>query len=561
MLRSIKILLVVLCVLLIPSLSLAQVVINEVMYAPVTEPEWVELFNAGTIPVNLAGWQLHDATTARPTFPTLPLPPKTFVVATTDTTALRQARPGRYRMVQIALPTFNNSDDDITLRDPTDEIVESFHYQAMWGGGDEVSLERINPTNNPTLAASWGSCKGSTGATPGAKNSLAALEVNLTVVLATFIPATATVAAQIKNTGTLSAAGEAILFYRPGSGVKEELHRIVFDTIVPGQTNTVELQWNRTITEAGEVGVVEINVMEDEQSNDNHTEFTVRLPLLDTGVIITEVMNDPATINGLTTAEYVELFNPHDRPVKVDEWKLYDATAKPIATLPDTAHPLQPGSYVVIASDTSIYLTFPALKDSANVLIIGKQSFGLNLDAEQVVLRNARGATVDSIYYWSNWWGSDVDGTRGVSLERISLTGGSNQKENWSGSVDRLGGTPGRENSRSIPIKVSNATLAAVPETISPDGDGRDDFMRLSFQLPMSTSRIVLQVYDRLGRPMVQIANNEPAPPVGEITWNGYGEDQLPLPQGIYIIRLEAYDASEGAVATAQTTVVVAKKM
>lgn len=562
MLRSIKILpafFTLLLLLLWPPIGLAQVVMNEVMYAPAAnEPEWVELFNAGTDAVNLAGWQLHDATAARPPLPTFLLPPKTFVVVTSDTAALRQARPGRYRMLSVKLPTFNNTDDDVILRNGLDNVADSFHYQAAWGGGNGVSLERISPNNNPTLAESWGDCKAASGATPGLKNSLAALDLNLAVE--SVVVEGTTVAARIRNTGTLAAGGTATLFYLPGGGGKESLATLPFGLIPPGQASAVKLEWSRGITEAGEEGEVQIEVDGDEQTDDNQAKFIIRVPPLDTGLVINEVMNDPKVIGTTTTAEYVEVFNPLDRTVDMAGWRLYDATAKPMATLPSTPQPVPPGAYAVIASDTTIYQAFPQV-DSAKVIVIGKQSFSLNVDADQVVLRNSRGVTIDSLHYWSDWWGPDVNGTQGVSLERVSPTGGANQRENWSGSVSLTGGTPGEVNSRSLSATAPDGLLSAIPETISPDGDNRDDFTLLAYQLPMAASRIVLQVYDRLGRPVVRLLNNIPSPAKSEVLWNGMGEDRLPVPQGMYVVRLEAYDASGGTVATAQATVVVARKM
>lgn len=543
--------------------AFAQVAITEVMYAPnAPEPEWIELYNPGSAAVDLTDWTLHDATAARPRFPSFLLAGGGFVVVTKDSSALRTARPGSYPILQISLPAFNNDGDEVILRDTSGAAIDSLHYLSTWGGGEGRSLERKDASSPATSAASWESATEVAGATPGRKNSISLPDLNLSVVSARFDPATAAVVAQIANSGrgTVS-AGEARLLYLGQGTPPQELAKQSLGTMNAGASQTLTLQWTRTLTEQGETGAVEVVLPGDERSSDNVQLFIARLAPLDTGLRITEVMNDPLTIDGTTTAEYVELFNPLDRPVAVANWKLFDATAKAVATLPDTAPDVAPHRYLVIASDTTIYHAFPFLRDSSNVVVIGKQSFGLNLDADQVVVRNAGGATVDSIFYWSDWWGPDVQGTRGISLERISVTGPSTAKSNWSGSVNRDGGTPGRENSRAIPVEVSTATLTASPATISPDGDGRDDFTRISFRLPVATARIVLQVYDRAGRPMVRIANNETSPPNGEITWDGYGQDRLPLPFGVYVVRLDAYNASGGTTTTAQTTVVVAKKL
>src|SRR5512140_2205621 len=77
------------------SASPSGVVVNEIMYAPSSpEPEWIELVNAGSEPVNLKKWQITDATASRHILPAtdIILPAGGYVLLTKDSTALHGVR-------------------------------------------------------------------------------------------------------------------------------------------------------------------------------------------------------------------------------------------------------------------------------------------------------------------------------------------------------------------------------------------------------------------------------------------------------------------------------------
>jgi len=278
-------------------------------------------------------------------------------------------------------------------------------------------------------------------------------------------------------------------------------------------------------------------------------------------VVISEIMFDPIAVDGTTTTEYIELYNPTDSAVSIDGWKVYDGTGKAQATLPSSAPTIAPQGFMVIAGDSTLYLRFPWLRDSSNVVLIGKSGFSLNADGDDVVLRTPTGTTVDSVSYLDDWHWSELSDTKGVSLERISATAASNDDRNWSSSLAAAGGTPGAPNSRSIPVTVTDARLDILPATLSPDEDGFEDVVRISYRLPAATSRILVTVYDRIGRFVRRIADNEPSGPEGELIWDGYGQDARPLEPGIYIVRIEAYDDGGAGLMTAQRSVVIARAL
>jgi hypothetical protein len=185
-------------------------------------------------------------------------------------------------------------------------------------------------------------------------------------------------------------------------------------------------------------------------------------------LVVTEIMFDPVTTHG---CEYVEVFNPTERSIALRDWRIVDATGKTQATIAKSIS-VAPHRYLVIAADTNIYRQFDELRDSTNVVVLGRSSLGLNADRDVLVLFDRDDAAVDSVAYTADLHRPDIDERRGTSLERISLTAASTDQRNWTSSAGRNGGTPARENSVAIEPRAITAELDVVPNTVSPDGDG-----------------------------------------------------------------------------------------
>lgn len=271
---------------------------------------------------------------------------------------------------------------------------------------------------------------------------------------------------------------------------------------------------------------------------------------------ITEIMYDPVKDFG---CEYVELYNASDVDVALRSWRIVDGTAHTQATLPRTAS-IASRSYLVIAADTLILRQFPWLADSANLIVIGRSGLGLNSGGDAVVVINRFGDVVDSLWYDPQWHRPDLDDRDGTSLERASPGAPSTDARNWSSSVGRNGGTPGARNSIAIAPHVVEAEIDITPITVSPDADGFEDVTRISYHLPTQTARINITLHDRHGRLVARIVNNEFTGADGEVVWNAFDAHGMPLPPDVYVVRIEAYDATGIGLVTAQHGVVVARR-
>lgn len=278
-------------------------------------------------------------------------------------------------------------------------------------------------------------------------------------------------------------------------------------------------------------------------------------------VCINEIMFDPLPQPSGNGAEYVELLNTGPNPVAVAGWKLYDLTGKTQLTIPANTPPVPPGALLLLASDSSVFSRFAGLMDSVRAVISNTAGFGLNADRDLVLVKDAGGAVVDSVLYDAGWHRADLADSKGVSLERVSAGAASNSPATWSSCVAPRGGTPGAVNSLSIPAHTTQARLSLTPATVSPDADGRDDFVRIAYTLPAQTSRIVVTAYDRYGRYVCRIANYVLSGSDGELVWNAYDDLGRPLIVGLYVVRIDAYDEAGIGLLNAQAPLIVARKL
>lgn len=171
-----RFLLLALAAFLLPLCTHAQIIINEVMYYPDPhEPEWVELYNAGSAAVELHNWSIReDSNTAGSgTFSTT-IPAGGYLVVTGNLETFSE------RWGEIPSPVIessfsylnNNGGDCVRLRGNLGEEVDVVCYGNEWGGRSGRSLERRSPASPSMEQASWGTSESPEKGTPGKENSL-----------------------------------------------------------------------------------------------------------------------------------------------------------------------------------------------------------------------------------------------------------------------------------------------------------------------------------------------------------------------------------------------------
>jgi hypothetical protein len=176
------------------------VIISEIMYHPYhasnapenTGLEYIELYNKGSEPVNLAGWRFTNGVEF--IFPDITLDAGKYLVVAADVNAFKAKYPGDANVVGGWNGHLRNSGEAIELIDDAGVVIDEIHYadEGDWavrelgpvdyyhrgwvwsdehdGGGR--SLELINPALSNEYGQNWAASDVNDG-TPGRVNSVA----------------------------------------------------------------------------------------------------------------------------------------------------------------------------------------------------------------------------------------------------------------------------------------------------------------------------------------------------------------------------------------------------
>jgi hypothetical protein len=272
-------------------------------------------------------------------------------------------------------------------------------------------------------------------------------------------------------------------------------------------------------------------------------------------LVINEIMFDPADDN----CEFVEFLNLSGDSVNVGGWKIEDENGNDFKL---SQYPIivPNNSYFILAADSLIESKYNLVE---NVLrtIVGVSSLGLVNTGELILLKDVKGNVIDSVWYSDKWHNDNFVSTKNISLERINPNLGANDPNNWSSSVERVGATPGKQNSiYTVNLNVVS-NISVSPNPFSPDNDGFEDFTIINYNLTQATSQVRIKIFDSKGRLVRTLENNQASGQSGSIIFDGIGDDGQTLRIGIYIIFLEAINEGSGVVETMKTVVVVARKL
>jgi hypothetical protein len=79
------------------------------------------------------------------------------------------------------------------------------------------------------------------------------------------------------------------------------------------------------------------------------------------------------------------------------------------------------------------------------------------------------------------------------------------------------------------------------PSVISPDGDGRDDFLEIFYELPGAGYFSSVTMYDSDGIPVKRLMKTEIPGTTGTLRWDGDSGNGSRVAPGIYIAAVELF--------------------
>ncbi|MBS1517314.1 MAG: lamin tail domain-containing protein [Bacteroidetes bacterium] len=559
------------------SISLSQIVINEIMYSPASpNKEWFELKNSGTSPVNLQNWKWRDAAAGNPirtiTAENVLLLPDSFAVICEDSIIFKNQYTG---FSGIALQSsgwsaLNNSgNENIVIYNDQNTTVDSLTYNNSWGGLSGFSLERKRSELPSNLSDNWGTSIHPAKATPGKRNSITPLMFDL--MLYTFksdppfpvINGNLNFRLSVRNTGINNSNGFKIkLFLDQNSDSTGQNEEIICGQNVEQLTagDSVIFECSYIPYDTGyKLFIAKVEYTDDLDTLNNKQYKNIFVSDNSGGtnaVVINEIMYEPLSGN----SEWLEIFNGSGKPVNLKEWKYRETTF--MSAVSDSDLVLNAGEYFVLAHDTTIFNRYPYLKE---FLQSGKLKFipGLSLSnsGETIIISDSSDNIIDAFAYSPELHNPNIPDTKGISLERISPSVNSGENSNWSSSASPDGGTPGRVNSIFTKNSERGSEVIISPNPFSPDGDGFEDFSIINYSLKENIAQIRIKIFDIKGRLVRTLINNSVSGKEGSFIFDGMDNNRQKLRIGIYILLLEAVYEKSGSSELLKAPLVIAAKL
>lgn len=552
--------------------QLGDLLITEIMADPDAElgspnAEYVELYNRGDQLLELTSLTLNSGTFIEQVL----LAPGEYVIVTNETNLLDFLLfPNTVGM--DGFPGLTNSGTTITLFNALEEPLDQVSFDIEWYGDPEkqeggYSLELINPDDPCSDLDNWTASNASSGATPGAVNSVNDLTPDTESPNLVSALVTAPDAVQLFFDEQLDIIVEDVMeanvFTLQGDVFLDLGYDVVSIELVDPARRSVVITFNGGFSEgvtyycgtdgatdcwgnvAGIVGSgpVRFAVPEEAEAGD---------------LIINEILSNP--FDGGT--DFVEIYNRSEKNLSIEGWQLGDEANgipenfKPII---EEQFMLFPGEFLVLTESkvgvTSFY------DDAVENRILVVEDLPTYSNAEGVVvLADSLEVVSDRVPYTEDWHYPLLDDTDGVSFERLNPSRSSTDATNWHSASTVVGfATPGYLNSQ-FSLAMNTAEVSAEPEVFSPDNDGFEDNCLISYTMSGEGFTGTLTIYDDEGRIVRKLVQNELLGISGTYSWDGISDAQQKSPIGIYIIYFEAFHP-DGSILEEKITTVLGHRL
>lgn len=513
-----------------------EIIINEIFPDP--DPsiglplfEYLELYNNSTKAIDLSSLRISDPSTTSG-FLSGKLFPNEYVVVC-GTSAISQFTPYGKVIGVSSFPSLNSSDDEIKLINNSGEVIHQVNYVDTWYQDDTKkdggwSLEMIDANNPCGEENNWRASTKWFGGTPGTQNSIFGLNPDITAPVLLGVYALNDSTVQLVFNETIYFDSVTINNGIVITSVQQQTSKIY----VLNLSNKLAPQTTYSISITGVADCV---------GNTANLSASFSLPEqgLAGDVVINEVLFNPFTGG----SDFVEIYNNSSKYINLQNWELANfdndsiSNRKVITTEPFI---LLPNQFLVLTKDVAnIKMEYINAKEDRMLQMETLPTY--NNSVGHVYLLNNLNQAVDNFKYNEDLHFALLNDVKGVSLERIDYNRPSNDNTNWHSAAEDVGfATPGYENSQFQKVEITDG-ISISPETFSPDNDGVDDVLNISYQFAEAGYVANIVVYDAKGRLIKNLLLNELLGTKGTFSWDGINENNEKAAIGIYVIYFEAF--------------------
>ena len=521
------------------------ILINEFMSAPNNDQsEFVELFAFRNL--DMVEWSISDNHFDPVLLNTIFVSSGDFIVVLSDSNMMDILDGNAHLFFPFNFPSLNNSGDGIYLFDHTASVIDSLNYDAEWPLTSERSTEKIRQSYTSNGSSNWLLADENISMTPGAKNSVLVLDVDGMIIqdsityspIPPFPDSIVTILIPIVNAGVESFDGTFSIEMND-----DEIGDGTIPIISMGDTIIIESKIVSSISGLHSISII-LDIIDDGNYENNIATFLLPVRYLFGSVLVNEFFPLPDS----TESEFVEIIPQTN--VNINNWTIRDlGGAKGV--LPNLD--LSAFTYCLITDDSSFLNIIP---DTSILILPGNGLPGLNNSSETIYILDHTESVIDSLQYNENW--SLMDSR---SVEKYRITDTSNEPNNWGISVGEVGKTPGFQNSLFFSDLPSKGSVAISPDPFSPDGDGIDDELTITYSLPYLGAAIRWEIIDMAGRVIAKPYYNYQVGQNGKLTWNGKRDNGKSARIGIYVMKISFQDVASIQSWETVKTVVLAKPL
>ena len=279
-------------------------------------------------------------------------------------------------------------------------------------------------------------------------------------------------------------------------------------------------------------------------------------------VVINEILFNPLSGG----SDFVELYNRSTKVLDLSQLKIANTDLNTGAI--DVSNPLTslrklfyPGEYLCITESTDDIKSRYTVNDPKTLHSIADLP-SYNDDEGECVLLDVSSKKIDRFHYLDNYHFPLLNDKEGVSLERISPDRITQDSSNWHSASSSSGyATPGYKNSQYSVSYSDGSEIKIEPEIFSPDNDGFADIVNIHYQFEKPGYTANVKIYSSTGLPVIELVKNDLlGTEAGTWSWDGIDKDHNKASIGIYVIYIEAFEAS-GNVKKIKKTCVLASKL
>lgn len=511
--------------------QLGQIFITEIMVDPIPtagflpEEEYIEIYNASTDTLALEG-TLIQVGNSTATLPYYFLPPEHYLLLVgPQTTTLFD--PNISILTLPKWPRLTNSGQFIQMTNSQGEWLDYFTYSDEWyrdpdkkDGG--FALEKIAPSLPSDCPQSWMAHLTDRGGSPGAVNPIAPALIDQ------FPPTLLHLT--VLDSMTLVAQFDEEIAAIDNARVRLDETQIDWP-IAAVELSDRSSQIHFYFSEGLPIGIP-LNLQLNGVADCNHNTLQDTILLFAFGknpeeldLVISEILFDPYP----GQATFLEVYNRSEQILELSYLQLVKSESNKYYSLPPKW--LFPHQYYVLSKDASLLLgTYPEL-EAHQIIEVPYAEF--RQSGETIALKSEE-ATIDELRYDPDWHHPLLEDPEGVSLERIALSGPSQESTNWHSAAASAGyATPGFPNSHSVDLEAGETEdWLFLSQHVIHQGE----VLLIHYQAPFPGCILTVYVFDLNGIHRGTPINQLQVQSKGWVKWTGTDDLGRSLNSGIYIL-------------------------